>query len=139
MNNDVIKMLFKKKENKQEDEYNKIINSNLNTLETFNRMYGLSIKGNETEINLTFNNKMNKSSPLLKITTKGFLLFCKNKFLNLNKLVFTKEKDVSNHVPNKKLHICNSKGKIIKRYSPFYLKPPLIKYTYLMHLFFFFH
>ena len=50
---------------------------------------------------------------------------------NLNKLVFTK--DFSNHVPNKKLHICNSRGKIIKRYSSFYVNPPLVKYTYLMH------
>ena len=50
---------------------------------------------------------------------------------NLNKLVFTNS--TSNHVPNRRLHICNSKGKIIKRYSAFYVKPPLIKYTYLMH------
>ena len=49
---------------------------------------------------------------------------------NLNKLVFTK--DSSNHIPNKKLHICNSRGKIIKRYS-IYVYPPLVKYTYLMH------
>ena len=52
---------------------------------------------------------------------------------NLNKLVFEKEKETSNHVPNKKLHICNSNGKILKIYSLFYLKPPAIKYTYLMH------
>ena len=50
---------------------------------------------------------------------------------NLNKLVFSKRS--SNHVPHKKLHICNSNGKIIKRYSGFYVKPPLIKYVYLMH------
>ena len=50
---------------------------------------------------------------------------------NLNKLIFSKGK--SNHVPNKKLHICNSKGKIIKRYSAFFVKPPLLKYVYLMH------
>ena len=50
---------------------------------------------------------------------------------NLNKLVFSKRS--SNHAPHKKLHICNSNGKIIKRYSGFYVKPPLIKYVYLMH------
>ena len=50
---------------------------------------------------------------------------------NLNKIVFAKNS--SSHIPNKKLHICNSKGDIIKRYSAIYVKPPLVKYTYLMH------
>ena len=50
---------------------------------------------------------------------------------NLNKLIFSK--GGSNHVPNKELHICNSNGKIIKHYSSFFVKPPLVKYVYLMH------
>ena len=94
MNNDVIKMLFKKKENKQDDEYNKIIDSNTNTLDTFNRMYGLAIKGNEYNIDLSFRNGATKSSPLQKISIKGFLLFCKNKFVNLVKLIL-KNNDIN--------------------------------------------
>ena len=49
---------------------------------------------------------------------------------NLKKKVFYKS---SSHVPNKRLHICNSMGKILKRYSQFYLKPPVLKSAYLMH------
>ena len=94
MNNDVIKMLFKKKENKQDDEYNKIIDSNTNTLDTFNRMYGLNIKGDEVNLELSFTNGATKFSPLQKISTKGFLLFCKNKFPNLFKLVL-KNNDIN--------------------------------------------
>ena len=49
---------------------------------------------------------------------------------NLKKKVFYKS---SSHVPNKRLHICNSMGKILKHYSQFYLKPPVLKNAYLMH------
>ena len=34
---------------------------------------------------------------------------------------------------NKIIHICNSLGKRLKRYTGMYVKPPLLKYTYLMH------
>lgn len=87
INNDVIKMLFKKKVDKQDDEYNKIINLNTNTLEIFNKTYGLNLKGYEHTIDLTFNKTSNKSSPLLKISNKGFLLFCKSNTNNLEKLI----------------------------------------------------
>lgn len=50
---------------------------------------------------------------------------------NLNKKVFYPSS--SSHVPHKGLHICNSFGKRLKRYSGFYVKPPLIKNVYLMH------
>ena len=39
----------------------------------------------------------------------------------------------SNHVPEKGITICNSKGKIIKRYNPFSLSPPKYDYGYLKH------
>ena len=50
---------------------------------------------------------------------------------NLNKKVFYNIS--SSHVPNKRVHICNSIGKRLKRYSAFYVKPPIFKYAYLMH------
>ena len=50
---------------------------------------------------------------------------------NLNKKVFYPNS--SSHVPNKRVIRCNSIGKILKRYSKFYVKPPLLKYAYLMH------
>ena len=105
MNNEVIKMMFKKKEVKQEvkqgDEFNKLVldfDSGINTLDDFNKMYGLNIKGNEINIDLTYNDKKSNNnffnSPLLKISSKGFLLFCKNKFDNLLKLIL-KNNDIS--------------------------------------------
>ena len=94
MNNEVIKMLFKKRDEKQDDEYNKIINSNSNSLEVFNKMYGLSLKGNKVIIDLTFNKRSSKYSPLLKISPKGFLLFCKSNFTNINKLIL-KNNDIN--------------------------------------------
>ena len=88
MNNEVIKMLFKKREIKQDDKYNNIIDSNINTLDSFNKMYGLNIKESDTNLDLTYTDKnRNSNNPLLKITSKGFLLFCKSKFNKLNKLV----------------------------------------------------
>ena len=62
----------------------------------------------------------NKENRLVKSIIRG----------NLKKKVFYKS---SSHVPNKRLHICNSLGKILKRYSQFYLKPPVLKNAYLMH------
>jgi len=50
---------------------------------------------------------------------------------NLNKRVFYPFS--SNHVPHKRLLICNSMGKRLKHYSGYYLKPPLLKNAYLMH------
>jgi len=50
---------------------------------------------------------------------------------NLNKIVFYPNS--SSHVPNRRVHICNSLGKRLKHYSGMYVKPPLVKYTYLMH------
>ena len=50
---------------------------------------------------------------------------------NLKKKVFYNIS--SSHVPNKRVHICNSIGKRLKHYSAFYVKPPVLKYAYLMH------
>ena len=50
---------------------------------------------------------------------------------NLKKRVFYPFS--SNHVPHKRLLICNSMGRRLKHYSGYYLKPPLLKYAYLMH------
>ena len=50
---------------------------------------------------------------------------------NLNKIVFYPF--TQHHVPDKRLHICNSLGKIIRRYNRLNVKIPLLKYTYLMH------
>ena len=50
---------------------------------------------------------------------------------NLNKTVFYNIS--SSHVPDKKVFICDSDGKRIKRYNAFYVKPPLLKHAYLMH------
>ena len=50
---------------------------------------------------------------------------------NLNKIVFYPNS--SSHVPNRRVKICNSIGKRLKHYSGMYVKPPLLKYTYLMH------
>ena len=50
---------------------------------------------------------------------------------NLNKTVFEEKK--SNHVPDKNLTICDSKGRIIYNYNPFILKPPVFDYGYLKH------
>lgn len=63
----------------------------------------------------------NRENRLVKSIVRG----------NLNKKVFAPLH--SNHVPDKRLIICNSMGKIIKRYNGFYVKPPLLKYAYLMH------
>ena len=65
-----------------------------------------------------YNNRENR---LVKSIVRG----------NLNKKVFSPLH--SNHVPGKRLIICNSMGKIIKRYNGFYVKPPLLKNAYLMH------
>lgn len=61
----------------------------------------------------------NRENRLVKSIVRG----------NLNKKVFTS----SSHVPDKRIMRCNSIGKRIKYYSYFYLKPPVLKYTYLMH------
>ena len=66
-------------------------------------------------------NIMDKENKLVKSIIRG----------NLNKKVFYPLK--SNHVPNKRVIICNSLGKRLKHYDSFYLKPPLLKYAYLMH------
>ena len=50
---------------------------------------------------------------------------------NLNKTIFLPNK--SNHVPEKKVKICNSLGKIIKHYNPFSVNPPIFDYGYLKH------
>ena len=63
----------------------------------------------------------NRENRLVKSIVRG----------NLNKTVFYPFS--SNHVPDKGLLICNSMGKIMKRYSGFYVKPPLLKNAYLMH------
>ena len=63
----------------------------------------------------------NRENRLVKSIVRG----------NLNKRVFAPLH--SNHVPDKKLIICNSMGKRIKHYNGFYLKPPLLKNAYLMH------
>ena len=51
---------------------------------------------------------------------------------NLNKKVFYKER-LNNHVPDKRVHICNSLGKRLRHFDGFYIKPPILKYAYLMH------
>ena len=61
----------------------------------------------------------NRENRLVKSIVRG----------NLNKKIF----NGSSHVPVKKIIRCNSIGKRIKYYSRFYLKPPVLKYTYLMH------
>ena len=63
----------------------------------------------------------NRENRLVKSIVRG----------NLDKKVFSPLH--SNHVPHKGLIICNSMGKVIKHYSGFYLKPPLLKKAYLMH------
>jgi len=63
----------------------------------------------------------NRENRLVKSIVRG----------NLNKKVFSPLH--SNHVPDKRLIICNSMGKVIKHYSGFYVKPPLLKKAYLMH------
>ena len=49
----------------------------------------------------------------------------------LNKTIFLPQK--SNHVPEKEVTVCNSKGNIIKRYNPFTLIPPIFDNGYLKH------
>ena len=50
---------------------------------------------------------------------------------NLNKQVFYPGE--SNHVPDKRVIICNSMGKRLKYHDYFSVKPPVFKYAYLMH------
>ena len=63
----------------------------------------------------------NRENRLVKSIVRG----------NLNKKVFYPMS--SNHVPDKRLIICNSMGKILKHYSGYYIKPPILKFSYLMH------
>ena len=49
----------------------------------------------------------------------------------LNKTIFLPKK--INHIPEKNVIICNSKGKIIDRYNPFAISPPIYDYGYLKH------
>ena len=52
---------------------------------------------------------------------------------NLNKIVF--QFNASNHVPSKNLSICDSNGNLKdpKRYSAFFVNPPVFDYGYLKH------
>ena len=69
----------------------------------------------------TLPNYLHKENKLVKSIIKG----------NLNKKVFYPNK--SNHVPDRRVIICNSLGKILKHYDSYYIKPPLLNYAYLMH------
>ena len=50
---------------------------------------------------------------------------------NLNKTIFKEKR--SNHVPEKNVKICDSMGRIIYKYNPFSLSPPVFDYGYLKH------
>ena len=50
---------------------------------------------------------------------------------NLNKTIFEEKK--SNHVPDKNLTICDSKGRRIYNYNQYILRPPVFDYGYLKH------
>ena len=50
---------------------------------------------------------------------------------NLNKTIFKEKR--SNHVPDKNVKICDSMGRIIRKYNPFSLSPPVFGYGYLKH------
>ena len=86
---DIIKMIFRKKADKEaeNEDYLKIINSLTNYLDSFNKMYETKLSGNERFIDISFN-EYNKSvnKPIKKINDNGFALFCKNKFPNLAEL-----------------------------------------------------
>ena len=49
----------------------------------------------------------------------------------LNKTIFLPK--TSNHVPEKNVVICNSKGQIINNYNPYLIRPPVYDYGYLKH------
>ena len=49
----------------------------------------------------------------------------------LNKTIFYPKR--SNHVPDRNLMICDSAGKILKRYNRFSITPPVYKYAVLKH------
>ena len=49
----------------------------------------------------------------------------------LNKKSFLPNK--SNHIPEKNVVICNSKGQIINNYNPYLIRPPVYDYGYLKH------
>ena len=49
----------------------------------------------------------------------------------LNKTVFKRKR--SEHIPDRHLVICNSNGKIIEKYNPHGVRPPLYKNAILMH------
>ena len=49
----------------------------------------------------------------------------------LNKTVFLEKK--SNHVPERGVTICDSKGNIRKKYNPFSVSPPIYDYGYIKH------
>ena len=65
-----------------------------------------------------YNNKENR---VIKSLVRG----------NLNKILFYPTSSL--HVPNKKIIICNSMGKRLKYIDSIYVKPPLLKYAYIMH------
>ena len=75
--------------------------------------------------------------PLIERFTEPYFSFPANNYVksivrgNLNKTIF--EENKSNHVPDKSLTICDSKGRIIDNYNPFILDPPVFDNGYLKH------
>ena len=81
--NDIIKMTFKKTTDKVGQEnnlYSLLFDSKSENLNAFNKLYKTKIIGNENFIDISFNDlNKTKNKPNKKINDSGFILFCKHK------------------------------------------------------------